>query len=479
MPVVLVAAAVLLASKQVGALSTGDVLTSKQGGALSTEPYLKTSLEILFTQAFNRAVQNSDWNRIFGSSTGVRASSMCTGSADTWLTPESPAKPGSDLARVLERGAFRCGYIRNLDEGTMKSGETVDSVTGAIPDFWSLLATYAGEAMNVTTPLTVEWMLYDSAQDVLDAVVSGSVDAACGQWAPDAVWDDGSGTALARGYAFSVMYCPVYFRSQFVFLKADDTSTQGVESFEDFIQYLDSTAASGAKICVWAAPGSGLERTCNDIFQSALSSATVECTGTASETFTGLVNGDCIAASSPVQPPDEDLGLFVSFLQPSVLVASTLFRKDDVQDTQVPNETEGTSMQLVVTKAFDSLVSEGVYAEAFGDLDGTEGTSYCTGSNSWPEQSVETGSDLEALLEREVFRCGYTKDLRYATQDGKVILNTLDPSDVSGAIPDYWDLLIKKVGSYYEKNLTVEWYLVSDETTSVWVRQSAAFITTS
>jgi len=149
----------------------------------ASSSYPKTSLEIVFTWAFNQGVENGDWNRIFGGQEGIRDGSFCTGAPENWQIPDDSSDLASDLTRVVERGTFRCGYIRNLDEGAViRAGNTSESVSGAIPDWWDALAGYVSGTLQDSPPIAIEWMLYDSAQEVLDAVHSGEADAACGQW---------------------------------------------------------------------------------------------------------------------------------------------------------------------------------------------------------------------------------------------------------------------------------------------------------
>lgn len=437
--------------------------------ALSDEVYVRTSLEQAFTAAYNAGVEDGDWNRIFGSLEGIRAGSYCTGSPEQWTPHLRQGDSTSDLERVIRSGVFRCGFPPNFyfatADGTVliQSGNTTNSVSGAVAEWFDTLAAYVSEL--VSTPVAIEWQLMNTSQDLFTALYNGEVDAACGYMAPDGTWTDLAGDTRARAYSFSAMYCPT-------FLQTDHLYTRNDSSIGDFDALIAAIEASTevSLICVTGTPGGGITSTCQNLFDQ-YAAGDVECRGMNEASFAMTLAGECLATYAGF--PVENEELLSSFPIPVLYAPVTFFRQDDYsQPAASSTNSESTSMEVAVTHAWNQLVTDSTYADILGRLSDTSPVSMCSGGTSWPISKVEAGSDLEALLGQGVFRCGYPRDLIYATSQGEVILDTTDPANVTGAIPDFFERLIQQTGTLYDRELTLAWELFNSSQQALVALQS-------
>lgn len=414
--------------------------------ATASTPVLPTSLEIIFTQAYQRAVGAGDWHTIFGSTGGgvdgddIHKDSFCTGGdPDDWAIAGGTINPGSDLEAVVQRGSFRCGVVQNADfrsssgQVLIQSGSAATAteppvVTGAIVDWFDIVAGYAGDALG--TDIDIEWALYESSQATLDALKAGDIDSACGYWSPDGVWTDSvTGNEIARGAAFSTQWCPTFIQQGYIYTAA--AATESILTFNELVGSIVSEILNDPNavitICAPALPDAGLVTTCqntlNDYAKTTSKNVVCEGVGSSETAFSMLSNGDCMAVYSGHPGSDGDDSLYNKFPQPSVFPAVSFFRHKDLNnnDNNMP-----TSLQLAVTRAFDDLVAMGTNADIFGNLaDRYEATSFCTGNGAWPVQNVDnessSSSDLAKLLDRQVFRCGFTANSYFATSQGTCI----------------------------------------------------------
>lgn len=62
------------------------------------------------------------------------------------------------------------------------------NVTGALPAFWSELATALGGLYNET--ITLQWVLNSSIQGAYESLYHGEIDALCGYNLPTILWMD-------------------------------------------------------------------------------------------------------------------------------------------------------------------------------------------------------------------------------------------------------------------------------------------------
>ena len=118
---------------------------------------------------------------IFHNKVDIDSTSFCTGNADAWETPpvDKSDSNSSDLARVLDRGEFICGYPGNLLYQQSLGGgqimlDTADpnNVQGALVDWWDELGKELGRMYNVSF-FAVKWnSTFTTSQNVLDGTSS-------------------------------------------------------------------------------------------------------------------------------------------------------------------------------------------------------------------------------------------------------------------------------------------------------------------
>jgi hypothetical protein len=166
--------------------------------------------------------------------------------------------------------------------------------------------------------------------------------------------------------------------------------------------------------------------------------------------------------------------MYKSFPMPAATARVTLFRATDFTNMEIigdPYHAEGeryyerTTLEQAVTRAFNMKVLDGSYASTFGGLTDIEAVSFCSGSvDSWPlPQTVMPGSDLEAVLERGVFRCGYRNNQIVSNKNGDIMLDTSGET-VTGLVADFFgNSLIPAFGQLYNKTVSVEWVLSAFE----------------
>jgi hypothetical protein len=141
----------------------------------------QTTLELALSKAFNKLVEDGTYSRIFQNKIDIDSTSFCTGNADAWETPPSEASNSNenDLARVLDRGEFICGYPGDLlFQQSLGDGQIIldtadpNNVQGVLVDWWDELGNELGRMYNVSF-FAVKWnSTFITSQDVLDGTFS-------------------------------------------------------------------------------------------------------------------------------------------------------------------------------------------------------------------------------------------------------------------------------------------------------------------
>jgi len=452
-----------------------------------------TTLEQALTHAYNLQIADGTWARTFGRSSlsDFRADNFCTGSVEGWPIPT--VEPGTDLARVIfgnDAGAdpaadgastssaannstFHCGFLEDIKFAT-PTGEVMiltskadnGTVTGAVVDFWEGLVEKLGAMYE--TELTLQWKLYPSAQDVLDALQSGELDAGCGFWSSDGTWTDpATGNEVARGLAFSVHTCPIAIQTEFIWALNDSNITK----FQDLIDRIK--AGEVTRVCSSTSPGGGTETYCRNTLQLYSKSDNSTCEGVRAAAFAQVMAGNCSAVWAGLPTPEE-IEFFQFFPQPTATARVTYLRSTDLQNMKAqhyPGDATGryferTTLEQAIIRVFNEKVSDGSYVAAISGLTGIESVSFCVGSyDSWLLPKPMEGSDLKAVLDRGVFRCGYPRDRVVATTDGATLIDTSSSSTggddvVTGRIADFWNNdLIPALGALYNTTLRIQWIL--------------------
>jgi hypothetical protein len=234
---------------------------------LTVSAYGPTTLEQALTRAYNLKVSDGTWASLFGreSLTDFRADNFCTGSVDGWAVP----LPTGDLARVLTNGVFQCGHIMKTNFATpegevlLRAGDTPDGeVIGAGNDLWVAMIEELSNMYD--QEIVLNWKLYPTSQEVLDALQSGELDGACAYWQSDGTWTDPDGDQIARGLAFSKHVCPTTVQTEFVWTLADS----GIDNWQELVQQINQ--GNITRVCARAAPNSGTETNCRNTLKQAI-----------------------------------------------------------------------------------------------------------------------------------------------------------------------------------------------------------------
>lgn len=433
-----------------------------QDGDNDDQPYAGTTLEQLMTRAYNARVADGTWDDTFGDMPDIHQQAFCNGATDDWPIP--PVESGTDLERVVQAGVFKCGYVQNADykstngETLIASGEESGTVQGLVVDYWNSMVNYASNAIG--EDINLEWTLYSTPQEVLDALKTGGsdgIDAACGRWSPYGTYDDSDlDEEVARSVVFSYQTCPTYLQDTIVYTPSDG----GATTFEELLAAIDDGDVSD--ICVTGTPNGGTEANCQytmNLYTEEDDS--VSCTGFGGDAFTALDAGDaCEAVYGGVPPTTSSYNRIVL---PSPYSPVTFFRQKDLPPEQVVDEepfvSSKTSLELAITKSFGALVNNGQWGEVFGDIDGIDPSSFCYGDDdSWPDQEPTEGSDLQAVIDRGTFRCGYSLGFRDVAPDGTVLIDSTQGNNtVTGIIADFWETVVAGLSDNNGEEIALEW----------------------
>lgn len=289
-----------------------------------------TSLELALTKAFNAKVEDGTYARIFDRIADIKPTSFCTGNAASWETPplETGETGGSDLATVLDRGEFVCGYPKDLFyQQSLQAGQVLidttdpNNVQGAIVDWWDELGKELGR-MYGKNSFRVKWnATLERSQQVLAALQDGSIDSACGRWGPDGFYNDANGKKLPRSVAFSAQICSTYAQTGHIYT----ARSSNITSFSKLIAGIDNGTVK--TITALGSTSGGTPQTCGSQL-SQYTANRVSCTGVREmEAFVKLDDGSSDAHW-------EGIPLFPSrynrFNQPSLYTPVSLFRTEDL-----------------------------------------------------------------------------------------------------------------------------------------------------
>ena len=393
--------------------------------------------------------------------------SYCSGSPENWPVPE--VTPGTALEEVLSTGVFQCGYPQNIRYTTsngqllLQTGSTGSGqVDGVLVAFWDELASYAGEEMG--SEIRVEWTILENSQAILDELYAGNIHAACGFWSPNGKWRTPAENTVARGLAFSIQHCLTLLQEEFLYTLVEGSD---ITTFDELIAA--ATAGIVTNICVTGSPGGGTESTCQDTMEQYGVGAAVSCEGVADQAFARVESGECDAAWSGYPDVPE---AWYAIAQPTFSAQVTLFRaKDEVTNDRnrrqlkaspvVPTvEFESTTLEQVVTKAFNVRVADGSWSMLGGLVD-TRLVSFCTGSaENWPLPEVKPDSDLARVIDTGVFRCGYTQGVTFGSVNGEIFIQTgTATNEVSGLAVDFWNVLMEEMSILLSTPIAAEWTL--------------------
>ena len=309
-------------------------------GNPADEAFPHTSLELAFISANSQILGENKWVDYFGDSPDLVQGSACSGQGDgAWPWPE--VETGTDLAAVVSRGAFRCGYtpfIASTSDGiTLINMTSEDGDTGRVPAYYSeIMSTMA---LHYNTSIKLEWVIIETSDGVFEALESNEVDAACGYWYPDGTVADSVGGRVARGLAFSMMPCTTLLKTDYVHVLTSSLSTR--RTWDGLVQDINELREGDlpAVICVPDEPTSGLLPGCTELFAqytggNAICQPMPEADGPDynAVAFQKLLDGECFGVYSGSLPEGTDD--VSSVRQPGLLPPVTFFRNNDVVDDE-------------------------------------------------------------------------------------------------------------------------------------------------
>jgi len=288
----------------------------------------RTSLEQAFFAAFNERVQDGTWGAVIGYPySGLFGGNLCMGDLSNAQYPT--VQHGTDLNHVLQTGQFTCGYNHGLrqysSDGQILLDTTGSVAIGKIVDLFSFLAisisAHYGPAVNVV------WDTNMSSPDgVLNAVLNGTYDAACGALSPGATFVF-EGETVPRSYYMSLFQCFTYFFPPLI----TTLSGADISSFTDIVDAIESAelTSSTFRICTTGTPDGGLTQICTGTLIPYVSS--YQCVGLGLLAYPDLNSGYCDAVwgSPPIDTPTDPKQHYVSFTAPIIASEGSFFRSED------------------------------------------------------------------------------------------------------------------------------------------------------
>lgn len=103
----------------------------------------------------------------------------------------------------------------------------------------------------------------------------------------------------------------------------------------------------------------------------------------------------------------------------------------------------GSQTEQVLNAVFNALVADSTWSSIFGSYRDIDPPTFCDGS-TWPIPTIQSGSDLEKVLQAGVFRCGYiaNQTIEVASRPSNAVLLSTTNNTVSGLIDDWWHAII-------------------------------------
>jgi len=136
---------------------------------------------------------------------------------------------------------------------------------------------------------------------------------------------------------------------------------------------------------------------------------------------------------------------------------------------EVSAQSAKTSLERAFYAAFNAVVNDGGWSEAFGSIEGFTQSDHCNGGTVQAEfPARHPGTDLDAVLNNQKFICGYVGNSEYLwpRDSSQTLLNTtVDPA--TGTLVEFYDQIAAKIGEAYGvSEFAIEWdltYTKSDD----------------
>jgi len=297
-------------------------------GLCSFSVLARTSLELAFFAAFNERVQDGTWGSVIGyPHSGLYGGNLCLGGLSDAEYPDIVSN--TDLAYVLNTGVFKCGFNHGLIQYTIDGQVLIDTTgptaRGKIVDLFSHLgisiSNHYGPQVNVVWDTNLS-----STTAVLNAVINGTLDAACGALSPGATFVF-EGETVPRSYYMSLFQCFTYLQPPLL----TTLSGSGVSSFDDVISAIESADQSSTtfRVCTTGTDEGGLTQICTGTIIQYVPG--YECTGLGTLAYPDLNSGYCDAVwgSPPLGSPTDPKQHYVSFTAPTVGSEGSFFHSED------------------------------------------------------------------------------------------------------------------------------------------------------
>eukprot|EP00211_Chloroparvula_japonica_P007617 CAMPEP_0119130394 /NCGR_PEP_ID=MMETSP1310-20130426/7748_1 /TAXON_ID=464262 /ORGANISM="Genus nov. species nov., Strain RCC2339" /LENGTH=331 /DNA_ID=CAMNT_0007120899 /DNA_START=49 /DNA_END=1044 /DNA_ORIENTATION=+ len=127
-----------------------------------------------------------------------------------------------------------------------------------------------------------------------------------------------------------------------------------------------------------------------------------------------------------------------------------------------------TTLERAFERAFNEVVEDGTWRQVFSFNDATVDSSVansdlCAGSASnwpWPERQ-DDGTDLEYVLTRGEFVCGYNPGADFRSANDNSLHNTQN-NEVTGAVREIFDAMANRISAHYNVPFVITWDLSED-----------------
>lgn len=126
------------------------------------------------------------------------------------------------LCWVVSHTLFVCSGATDNYEWYSADGTLIgrwfgaDNITGRGPELWKSVM----KELSIVTgsEIALEYKLYESTDEVFEALYNGEIDSACGDYLPSGAWTHTVvESEVARPLAFSAMQCPELMSSTYLF----------------------------------------------------------------------------------------------------------------------------------------------------------------------------------------------------------------------------------------------------------------------
>lgn len=261
-----------------------------------------TTLEQLMTRAYQEKIQDGTWHSIFSDLELISPQPFCSGNTESWPWPKiqigSETVGRSDLEKVITGRIFNCGYVKNIKftaaqdmsdgvDGSMSSSSLRDVVLietnethaeGLLVDYWNAMIDYINkEAFKDVgeDPILLQWKLYDTPDEALEALLAGEIDAACARWDVEGNFklSDVLSQEVSRLYVMRAQTCPSYLSQTFSYAR----KRRGEVPLSEFASAIENGRVRN--VCVRSVPSGSLEESCETELNEYSTSQQVTCSG--------------------------------------------------------------------------------------------------------------------------------------------------------------------------------------------------------